>query len=604
MSAKGNGNTLKDQITDSNMRPTVVTASYPMINIHRILSTGAILNTSNPLNGSINIADGSVATVLKENDPMSLIKATTPNTWFYAPRALRISRDGSDRPLFALARNRTRLPDGGGLVTTGGAFGAQMELAVPLPSDNRKKLWTKHIGVASDIFPDGRSRFYFKPMSLRDGKMSIQGVDQYVNDPSALVDIPVGASSTIPLSLDLNKVGADTFFAAMGTNAALPLVVYIEFKYDMLLPQCHYKLIAHTEKSYKFFSKNVKARASYWGWVGAQADIQETRESLKSSGALTIKEISRPGGFDEKQLRELERMLIDSWAKNALALMANKPELDPASAPDPGGYFGGVSVSMKSYSQVQNLDLSMTFDKQTIREETYSLSYAFNHQFEELNPNDYCLDVIEDNKLPIIINMGKDARVSNYTGQYGYRTSDGVYHNNSITDGSNILTGVIQFGVNDPMPEETEIQLNVDWNDQDWEDRREIIKIENSNSGASFTYSPGNNIARIMVVSDLYSLDPDTLVMITWRSVMPPAPDGSEQKVYSGSSAFIADGSSKLFTLDPPISFPYYKGMQSASKVEWEVQLHYPDGRNPFIKNGLHDLSKAGLALTKGALGV
>src|ERR1700731_1826390 len=156
-----------------------------------------------------NVADASVATVLPKDSAMALIKGISPDTWFYAPRAARISRDGTDRPLFVVARNRRHVAGGGGFETLGGVFAAQLELAVPIPSEDDLKAWSLFIGTVASINPSpGLAHFYFQPMRLRSGVMSIQGADQYVKDPSVLANIPVGAGPTIPLTLELNALGA------------------------------------------------------------------------------------------------------------------------------------------------------------------------------------------------------------------------------------------------------------------------------------------------------------------------------------------------------------------------------------------------------------
>ena len=110
-----------------------------------------------------NVADGSVATILKEGTPMAMLKGYRNNVWFYAPRAARISRverEGNltqNRPQYMVVRNRKQLPGGGGLETTGGVFACQIELAVPLPTVEEQNAWTEHIRVCSSIRPEGQT---------------------------------------------------------------------------------------------------------------------------------------------------------------------------------------------------------------------------------------------------------------------------------------------------------------------------------------------------------------------------------------------------------------------------------------------------------------
>ncbi|MEZ4733754.1 MAG: hypothetical protein R3E79_42195 [Caldilineaceae bacterium] len=536
---------------------------------------------------NFNVADASVATILKEGSPMALIKGYQKNTWFYGPRAARINRDGTNRPLFALVRNRLHEAGGQGLKTIGGVFGAQLELAVPVPTVAEQKEWQEHIKIVSSISPEGTDSFRFQPLRLRNGKMSILGVDQYVRHPEALVNIPIGASSTIPVSLELNEVGADTFYQAMGNNQAFPLLIYMEFVYDMVVPKCHYKLHANTQKTYEFFSRNVKARAAFFGWVGAQADIAKTREELLTSGAVTIEQVSPPDGFDSESIKKLEERIIDTWVKEVLSKLAEKPQLDPAVAPDPKGFFGGVSVTMKSYQSVQNIDLSVDYQYSVLAEEKYSVTYAFHHQFQALSAADYATDVIDDNELPIVINLTKSPHVHAFSGQYGYVRQDGVYVADDITNVSGaiggILTGSIQFGVNEEMPETTEIQLSVDWSDPYWEDRTQKIVVQNNASGALHTFSPGNYIAIQRIITDFERYEPGTISVINWKTAIPDY-DGNPSKVYSGSLYTVGNGDSgTIQTTD--IAYPYPAGHQNDTKLLWDVLITFPNGEVK-TKNG------------------
>jgi len=538
-----------------------------------------------------NVADASVATILKENSPLAIIKGYQPNTWFYVPRAPRIARLTSGKPLFTVTRNRQHAAGGAGIDTLGGVFAAQLEISVPIPSAEDQAAWTELIRVTTGIKPSGGSNYFvFQPMRLRDGMLNILGVDQYVLDPSKVANIPVGASSTIPVSLQLNKLGADTFAAALKngtTSAQFPLVASFTYRYDMITPSCHYELHADSKKVYDFFSSSVKARASWFGWVGANADIQNTRESLISSGAITIKEIARPDGFDQPRIKQLENTLIDVWTKNVLSKLCDKPSIDPAQAPNPEGFFGGVSVAIKSYSQVQDLNLDMTFDLSELLESTHSMAYVFGYQFSALDPKDYLTAVLDDNRLPIVINLGKDERVHRYSGQYGYRKADGTFVANAITavDGSTggILTGQIQFGVGEDEPAVTEVQLSVDWQDPNWEARVETHQLKNGVSGAVDEFNPGNNIARIMIVSDLELLPAGTISIINWKSDL-PAVNGNPVKVYSGS--LVLGGQDTAGQIRNVIAeFPYLKGMQAQSKLIIDITIAPSDGSAPVTKH-------------------
>lgn len=540
-----------------------------------------------------NVADGSVATVLKEGSPLAIIKGYQPNTWLYAPRAARIARDGSNRPLVSVIRNQKRKPNGS-FETLGGTFAAQLELAVPIPTLQEQKEWTEHIGIVSSIKPTGNSGFRFQPMRLQGGMMSILGVDQFVIDPSKVHNIPIGASSTIPVSLELNPLGADTFATALGsaTGKGFPAVVALQFKYEMIVPRCHYKITANNERTYNFFSMNTKARASWWGWVGAQADISSTRSELVDKGCIKIEQISPPEGLDSERIKQLEATLIDAWVKRTLTMIANQPRMDPAVAPDPRGFFGGVSVSLKSYSEVSSLNLTAEFDYSQLQEERYNLSYVFVNLFDQLNPKDYLLEVSGDNQLPITVNLTKDDRVHTYNAQYGYNRSDGTFVGFSLNqvsgDQGAVLTGILQWQQTEPIPKNTTVLLAVDWKDGNWQDRteRHVVKnvINGDSAGALYQWTPGNNIADMSVVTDLETLPAGWTSVIQWNTVIPDV-DGMKSKVYLGKLILKGAGvAGAVKTSD--FSFPYFEGVQSEVKVKWKVLILGTGSGQTYTKEG------------------
>lgn len=533
-----------------------------------------------------NLADGSVAVVVKDGSPVTLIKGYQPNTWFYAPRAPRIARDARERPIFTIVRSRRRLAGGQGLETVGGTFAAQLDLTIPVFTDQELQELTEFITAVSGIRPDVGSSFTFQPLQLRDGSMSVLGVDPYVTDPTTLSNIRVGASSTIGVALNLTGSsdgipgGADVFQSALrnsNSSVILPLLINLTFEYDMVLPSCHYELTANNRLVYDFFSANVKARASYWGLVGGQTDLSYTRSELERTGAIKIRQISRPDGLNNDRIKQLEASLIDIFTKNVLAQIANKPKVDPASAPDPRGFFGGISVTLKSYTEIENLVLKAEFEFQEIVKVPYVMSYVFGPQFQQLDPGDYVLDVTTDNQLPIVIPIGGDPRVLKFSGQYGYRRDDGIFISDSIPDmpgeKGGALTGVIQFGQDEPMPEQVEVQYTVDWLNPDWEDRKETVTEKVNASGAGVKpWSPGNKIGKIQIVNDFEKFEDSTLSTISWQTQF----DDPTAKIYSGGSFILGQGAPGKIQSES-IDFPIV-GDQSRAKFIIDVTVEKTDG--------------------------
>jgi hypothetical protein len=532
-----------------------------------------------------NFADGSVAVVVKDGSPVTLIKGYQDNTWFYAPRAARIARDGRDRPIFTIVRSRRRLPSGQGLVTAGGTFAAQLDLTIPILTEQDKKELTEFIILASGLRPDTGTSFNFQPLQLREGRMSILGVDSYVKKPEAIAGIKVGASSSLGVSLDLTGSsdgipgGADVFYSALrnsNSSVILPLLVSLTYEYDMILPNCHYLLKANNKLIYDFFSGSYKDKFSYYGLVGGQSDLSFTRSELLKNGAITITQISRPDSLNDERIKQLEASLIDVFTKTVLAQIADKPKIEPASAPNPKGYFGGVSLQLKSYSEIQGLDLSAEYNFSEIVKVPYSMSYVFGPQFSQLDPLDYVLDITTDNQLPITINIGGDPRVLKYSGQYGYRREDGVFIANSISDlageKGGVLTGVVQFGTNEPKPQKVEVQYTVDWANPDWEDRKEVEELPVGDGGASTIWSPGVRMGKVQVANDFERYEESTFASISWQTSF----DDSTAKIYSGGSFVLGQGPSGRLQIET-IDFPYV-GDQSKALLVFDITVQKPDG--------------------------
>ncbi len=546
-----------------------------------------------------NVADGNIGPIYKEGSPLALIKGIQPNTWFYAPRAARIAKsEVTKRPLFLVARNRVHEPNGQGLKTLGGVFAAQLDITAPDLTLEELNQWSEQIKLATGITPQKSQSFRVQPLRLRSGTMTITGVENYVENPKALVNIPVGVSATIPITFKLNAMGADTFVSALKDNnvVKLPFVASLNFKYDMILPDCHYKITADTKRVYDYFSVNVKARASYFGLVGAKADISHTRQELENTGAIRVEQISRPNKLTDERIKQLENSIVEAWTRKTLQLITNPPTMGPVTAPDPNGFFGGVSVSMKSYQEVQNLTLSAEFNSQQVQEADFNLSYVLGQEFMILN-EDYLLDVNDDNKLPIVINLTKCPEVNLYSGQFGYHKQDGTVVSNSITavkgDTGAVLSGQIQYASNEKRPDFVDVQLSVDWINPNWEDRVDQIQELVKDSGVAYEFSPSNFIKTIDIMTDLELLSPGSISILSWRSRLDDY-KGRPVKVYSGALYLPGTGNSESFRIDE-IKFPIRPEDLKTGELVWDVVVTKPDKTVINKKNNEQSITKPSL---------
>lgn len=528
-----------------------------------------------------NVADGNIGPVYKEGSPLALIKGIQPNTWFYAPRAARIAKSEVTKlPLFLVARNRVHEANGQGLKTLGGLFAAQLDITAPALTLEDLNQWSEQIKLATGIAPQDSRSFRVQPLRLRSGTMTITGVEQYVEDPKALVNIPVGVSATIPITLKLNAIGADTFVSALKDNnvVKLPMVASLNFKYDMILPDCHYKITADTKRVYDYFSVNVKARASYFGLVGAKADISHTRQELENTGAIHVEQVSRPNKLTEERIKQLENSIVEAWTRKTLQLITNPPTMEPVTAPDPNGFFGGVSVSMKSYKEIQSLNLSAEFNSQEVQETDFNLSYVLGQEFMILDER-YLLDVNDDNKLPIVINLTKCPEVNLYSGQFGYHKEDGTVVSNSITaikgDTGAVLSGQIQYASSEKRPDFVDVQLSVDWIDASWEDRVDQIQFPVKDSGVAYEFSPSNFMVTTQIMTDLELLPPGSIAILSWRSRLDDY-NGHPVKVYSGALYLPGKGDSGSFRTSD-IKFPIRPEDQKTGELVWDAVVTKPD---------------------------
>jgi hypothetical protein len=543
--------------------------------------------------------DASAPFVFADDLPLAFFKSTDSMTWLYAGRAGRIAVDG-DRYRFALVRNRKheRGPSGGlELVTKGGQFAAQLNVAALVATPEMESAWTEAIKRNSPFVPPGVDRLNLRPLGLRDGRMTIAGLEGLVADPNAFRDIPVGLQTSVPIGLDLTPDGVDTLWQVLQQSKGFPISVRFDYYMDVRYPGAHYRITANTRKVYDFFSLNAKARASYFGLFGGQADISVVRSELAASGAVQIEWVARPEDFDESRIAELQKSILDSFAKSALNLMV-KEVVANSEAQDPDGFFGGVSVTLKDLHEVESLDLSGEFKENDLRTEPFSFSFSF-LQLAGLDPDTYGVDVTGDNMLPITLNLGKDAsHVQKYISQYGYRRPDGTVQSDRAeatgADGL-LLTGVVQWGQNEPEPANTEIQFLVDWENLEWEDYATKLTRANGDSGVLFQFTPGNFIKEVALLCDFPRADPGTFASIEWRTVLPPNPDGTQPKNYSG--GVIYEGAGR--NAEPErltLTFPYNHDTVKDAKFEWEAFVVRPDGTVLTLKS-TEELEKASAVL-------
>jgi hypothetical protein len=541
------------------------------------------------------LVEAAVPVVLSNdpNAPYALYKTNVANTWYYVARTARMSKD--ERGLYALSLVRRRVRERPNpneperLVTKGGVLAAQGDLSPRIFSADDVAAWTEAI-TRSGNGPEAGQTLRFLPMPLRGGTMSIGGISRYVKETAIYKDIPVGPSASVPITIDLNDIGADELWGFLvppgqeqPNKPGLPINAQFTYKYTVIYPGCEYTVTADKHAAHNFFSLDAEARANYFDLAGFQTDIEVVRGRLRDSGAVRINWERKPAGFDPARIQQLENAILDAWAKSALTKMVDELSSD-TEAENPEGYFRGVSIKLKSVDLIADLILVGHYEENLTADEVFVMPLNM-AAARGLKQEDYGVEVNDENVLSVTINFGGDARILRYSGQYGWTRPDGATFTGVLRDAEGakgaILPGVLQYqpipGQLDPPEKRVDIKYEVDWANAEWEDQSINLMEQATRSGLSLTINPCNFIAHISIFTDLERSAPGTLSLINWRTSL-AAPDGRAPKNYASGFVVVGAGPEGRLPVEEKIEFPYYPGEQEASTFEWDVTTVKPDG--------------------------
>jgi len=347
--------------------------------------------------------DGTVAAATAEESPWVLFKGSDPDVWYYAPRWGRLaSRAG--RPALSLTAKVKNNPDGT-RTWQGGQLAFLFEVAHELPPAEETAEWVARItALHSDLSLTQSPSF--RPLTLFDGKMDVHGLDAYVVGTPTLKDVKIGPASTVAIAVALSGAGAELFYKQL-MKAGVPPVIAImaDFRYKVVMPSCIARVSGSKKKTYDYFSKSTKARASYMGAVGGSYDRSKTRADLKTSGGLTVEII---GTCENAGIDKLTASLFDRFVTKELTPWMKDPA--PVDAKDPStplslvtgllkGFSGGVSHSMKemhySESDVFSADISIA----ELRDELHVVSFNFEHAIGQLKDAPGHISLIDDDRV-------------------------------------------------------------------------------------------------------------------------------------------------------------------------------------------------------------
>ncbi|KAF4409014.1 MULTISPECIES: C1 family peptidase [Streptomyces] len=480
---------------------------------------------------NFNLVDGTVAIATDPQMPFVLFKGHNPNTWFYAPRWGRLAKNPDGEPAFMVTKKVRNNPDGS-KTTLGGILSFMVELVVELPSEGQRQQWANLIKTLYNINPTAGA-FNFQPLRLSPGKMDVFGLDTYAKPGQQLKGVEVGSSSSIAFAIELTPDGADHFAAMLGASPSpYPPQVSIMFtyRYQYLIPQCQIKAGGYKKKAYDYFSWNAKARASYFGLVNGSFDYQSVRADLRQQQALNVSIIGQtPTGVD---LAKLLDAIFDQFVKLEVGQWI-QPDPKPAEASAPGGFFGGVSVAMKSVSLSDTAQFDQTLHFTGIGENIHQVSFNFEQQLGAFDPRKHLFVEEDDIKLPFNVLLSNSSLIRRIVPSASYTTPTGprVVQCAAVTgDEGGESTGVIQFTW-PHQPSSAQLELLVDFKEPHIGYKyRQTLPV--SDTGAAFAFYPTQYVQRteLIFADAAYVADVTSKALLKWewtppvREGMPPRP--------------------------------------------------------------------------------
>jgi hypothetical protein len=526
---------------------------------------------------NFNLVDGTVAIATDPQMPFVLFKGYNPDTWFYAPRWGRIAKNPNGEPAFTITKKVRNNPDGS-KTTLGGVLSFMVELVTELPDERQRQVWDRLIKTLYNLQPQAGA-FNFQPLRMTHGKMNVSGLDMYARPGQPLKDIDVGASSSIGFAIELTPDGADHFAAMVGASPVpFPpqVAILFSFKYQYLIPQCDIQAHGFKKKTYDYFSVNARARASYFGLVNGSFNYQSVRADLRQMQGLDVSVVGNPPqGVD---LQKLLDSVFDRFVKMEVGQWI-QPDPKPVEAPAPGGFFGGVSVAMKSV----NLSDEARFDEHLsfagINEEIHQVSFNFEQQLGAFDPRKHVFIEEDDIKLPFKLAIGSSEKVKIVVPSASYTTTTGPRNVQTRTVDGNVgglSEGIIQFTW-PQRPTSAQISLIVNFvppfgSGYEFRSTQPV-----SDTGAAFLFEPDQFVqrTRIFFIMAATTEDLTSKALFKWEWT-PPQAGGTPRPKVSGFFLVTPDLngiSNNLPTYD--IEFPYHpddwRG-EGTPKIQYKVQ--------------------------------
>ena len=256
-----------------------------------------------------------------------------------------------------------------------------------------------------------------------------------------------------------------------------------------------------------------------------------------------------------------------------------QPDPKPVEAPEPGGFFGGVSVAMKSVSLSDQAQFDEHLSFSSINEEIHQVSFNFEQQLGAFDPKKHLFIEQDDIKLPFKLAIGSSEKVHIVVPSASYTTATGPQNVQCQTvDGKagGLTEGIIQFTW-PQKPTSAQISLIVDFVPPFGAGYEFKSTQPVSDTGAAFLFEPDQFVQRTRVFFIIAATvgDLTSKALFKWEWTPPQGAATSRPKV-SGFFLVAPDpngNSNNLPTYD--IEFPYHPddwAGESTPKVQYKVQ--------------------------------
>ena len=409
--------------------------------------------------------------------------------------------------------------------------------------------------------------------------MDVYGLDAYARPGQNLKGIDVGASSSLGFAVELTPDGADHFAAMVGASP-IPfppqVAIVITFRYQYLIPRCEIQASGFKKRTYDYFSANVRARASYFGLINGSADYQSVRADLRATQAFNTFVVGAPAeGVD---LQKLLDATFDRFVKMEVGQWI-QADPKPVEAAQPGGLYGGLSVSMKNISLSDSAQFDSRMSFTSIQEEIHQVSFNFEQQVGAFDPSKHVFIEQDDIKLPFKLAIGNCNKVKLIVPSASYTTTTGpqsVQCQSVNGDGGGLSEGTIQFTW-PQKPTSAQISLIVNFVAPFGPGYEFRSTQPVSDTGAAFLFEPDQFVqrTRMFFVMAAVATDLGSKALFKWEWT-PPQTSGTVRPKISGFTLITPDQQgdpNNLPTYD--IEFPYcpndWTG-ESTPKIQYKVE--------------------------------